>query len=337
MNRRLWPLLLALACNPTARDSPGPSPRSASPAERPSASTAPGAPTASAPPATKDDPSAEVPSAKEGPWEAAELTWRIPHAELGEMVVVVHVPATSQRLPVLVAMHGLGESEKGPERGARGWTDDYALDRALGRLAEPPLAASDLEKLASAARLATLNESLAAHPYRGLVIVTPYTPNILAGDRSLDAAAPLGRFLVEELLPRVRRETPALDDPAATGIDGVSLGGRAALLVGLSHPKAFGAVASLQAAIYGHELDELTRRAAAARADNPALRLRLLTSTGDFYRTSIERLATQWKRRGLDHHLDVVDGPHSYSFNRGPGVYEMLLFHDRALRGEPYL
>ena len=24
----------------------------------------------------------------------------------------------------------------------------------------------------------------------------------------------------------------------------------------------------------------------------------------------------------------------SYEFNRGPGVYEMLLFHDRVLRGD---
>ena len=28
-------------------------------------------------------------------------------------------------------------------------------------------------------------------------------------------------------------------------------------------------------------------------------------------------------------------GPHDYVFNQGPGGVEMLLFHDRALRGEP--
>lgn len=340
MRRRVWPLLLALACNPTASERP--SPPASAPAAVSSSQPMP-PPSAATTTAPRSDPTPATPRpptekpADEGPWEAAELTWRIRHAELGEMVVVVHVPATRERVPMLITMHGLGESEKGPERGARGWTDDYALPRALRRLAEPPLAPGDLEKLASARRLAALNESLAAHPYRGLVVVTPYTPNILAGDRSLDAADALGRFLVDELIPRVRRETPALPDASATGIDGVSLGGRAALLVGLAHPKAFGAVGSLQAAIYGHELDDLTRRAGAALTDNPALRLRLLTSTGDFYRGTIEGLAAQWKRRGLAHRLDVVEGPHSYAFNRGPGVYEMLLFHDRALRGEPYL
>jgi len=38
---------------------------------------------------------------------------------------------------------------------------------------------------------------------------------------------------------------------------------------------------------------------------------------------------------GVDNELAVIPGPHDYEFNRGPGVYEMLVFHDRALRGEP--
>ena len=32
-----------------------------------------------------------------------------------------------------------------------------------------------------------------------------------------------------------------------------------------------------------------------------------------------------------------VVNTHSYRFNRGPGAYEMLLYHDRALRGLPAL
>jgi hypothetical protein len=31
----------------------------------------------------------------------------------------------------------------------------------------------------------------------------------------------------------------------------------------------------------------------------------------------------------------TVPGPHDYEFNRGPGAYEMLMFHDRVLRGQP--
>ena len=35
------------------------------------------------------------------------------------------------------------------------------------------------------------------------------------------------------------------------------------------------------------------------------------------------------------HEFVVVAGPHDYAFNRGPGGIEMLLWHDRVLRGEP--
>jgi hypothetical protein len=37
--------------------------------------------------------------------------------------------------------------------------------------------------------------------------------------------------------------------------------------------------------------------------------------------------------RRKQEHL-VVPGPHDYPFNRGPGAIEMLLWHDRVLRGE---
>ena len=48
------------------------------------------------------------------PTPARELTWRWDHTPVGPMVVVVSIPETDRKLPVLIAMHGLGESEKGP-------------------------------------------------------------------------------------------------------------------------------------------------------------------------------------------------------------------------------
>jgi hypothetical protein len=39
------------------------------------------------------------------------------------------------------------------------------------------------------------------------------------------------------------------------------------------------------------------------------------------------------KSAGVPNVLVVVPGPHDYPFNRGPAVYEMLLHHDRVLRG----
>lgn len=242
-------------------------------------------------------------------------------------------PETTERLPVLVALHGLGEAHKGFERGARGWLDDYGLVTAIERLKAPPLTLIDMQQLGSADHLAAVNLELEKHPYRGLIVVCPFTPDILGSERSLDAAIPLGRHIVEEVLPRVRAETPALSGREATGIDGVSLGGRASLLVGLAHPEHFGVVGSLQAAVYEPDLPVLTQRVQAMRSRFPNTHLRLLTSSHDFYRSTITRWSKSLTTAGVAHQLDVVDrGPHSYAFNRGLGVFAMLTYHDRALR-----
>src|SRR6185295_16993615 len=97
-------------------------------------------------------------------------------------------------------------------------------------------------------RLKKLNDALAAQPYRGLVIVNSYTPDMLRGDEPFSKIPPLAKFAVEELLPRAGRETPALGTPQTTGIDGISLGGRASVSIGLRNPEAFAAVGGLQPA-----------------------------------------------------------------------------------------
>ncbi len=284
--------------------------------------------------------SAALPSASPRPEQpGAELTWIYPHTSYGLLHVVVTVPAhhVGERLPVLVAFHGKGEALKGPARGARGWVEDYALPRALQRLAAPPLTDADLEHLSTPARLAQLNAALAARPFGGVIVVTPYTPNILAGSRSLEAAAPMARWLVDELLPRVVRETPALAEPSATGVDGVSLGGRMALLVGLAAPERFGTVGVLQPAFDSFDASELARRAARAVARNPRLEFRLLTTHDDYFLVATRSIARAFESAQVPVDLVVLPGPHDYAFNRGPGVYEMLLLHDRSLRGWPTL
>ncbi len=271
------------------------------------------------------------------PRPARELTWDFPHSAVGKMSVVVSVPETtpSERLPVLIALHGRGEAFKGPVRGARGWLDDYDLPRALRRLAEPPLTADDFLNSVDPKRLKKLNARLARDPYRGLIVVCPYTPDILAGKRAFRAARPLSEFIVDTLLPRVFAETPAAR--AQVGIDGVSLGGRAALLVGFERPEAFGVVGALQAAIDAAEIPPLVERARGALVKNPKLELRLLTSDQDYFKREILGLSRALDDASVKHVLTVVPGDHSYEFNRGPGVYEMLTFHNWVQRGEPPL
>jgi len=268
---------------------------------------------------------------------AQEITWDYPQTELGPMRVVVMIPEreANARLPVLIALHGRGEALKGPELGARGWVDDYALPTTIERLHRPPITLDDLQGMADDERLARLNASLAKRPYQGLIVVCPYTPDALPADESIDKALPLARFVVETVLPRAYRETPAIGSPETTGIDGVSLGGRAALGIGLLRPKAFAVVASLQAALRSDNSADILRRAREAKAQKPDLFVRLLTSNGDYFLRANQLLATDFQAAGIRTELVTVPGQHDYEFNRGPGGYEMLMFHDRVLRGQP--
>jgi hypothetical protein len=246
---------------------------------------------------------------------------------------VVIVPAwggPDRRFPVVVALHGRGESLKPPEEGVMGWPRDYALTHAIQRVSSPPLGEGDFEGFVTPERLTAINEELNARPFQGLIIACPYLPDLrLSSDDAIEGYA---RFVLNDLLPRVRRETPALSDPESTGIDGVSFGGIIALRVGLGHPEAFGAVGSLQAAIRVDDASVWTDRARAAVTRRPELKLRVLTSHDDYYHEANTAMSAAWRAAGIAHEFADVPGPHDYPFNRGPGSIELLLWHDRALR-----
>lgn len=273
-----------------------------------------------------------------GPSNGSELTWHYDRSPFGPTEVVTVVPpgATAEhRLPVLVAFHGRGESLKGPHPGARGWVDDYAVMAAAKRLASPPLSREDFLGWVTPERLSALNRSLAANVYGGVILVCPYLPDALHGARMVEEGKALADFVVDEILPRVAKDTPAIGTPLTTGVDGVSLGGRAALLVGLLRPEAFHTVGAMQPAIDEDETWSIAELASRASAKNQELFVRLLSSDGDFFLSPTMVLDRALTARHVRHKMDVVLGPHSYEFNRGPGAYEMLFFHDRALRNLP--
>jgi enterochelin esterase-like enzyme len=270
-----------------------------------------------------------------------ELMFDFPSVSFGAERALAIVPRgqeAGERFPVLVALHGRGESVRGSTACARGWMDDYELGRSIERLGSPPLSREDFRGFVDDARLARLNASLIERPYRGLIVVCPWVPDILSNrDRAnLDVALPFGAFIVEELLPRVVAETPARTERAATGIDGVSLGGRASLLVGFAHAERFGAVGTLQAAVQDSEAAAFAARARSALG-NGLQRIRLLTSDRDPFAGPIAEMHRAFDEGRIEHDYLVIPGPHDYAFNRGPGGIEMLLWHDRVLRGEPPL
>jgi hypothetical protein len=255
------------------------------------------------------------------------------------LAIVPRWGKADERFPVLVALHGRGEAVRGMDVGARGWLREYDLGRTIARLRAPPLTREDFKGFVEEKRLARINASLGERPFRGLVVVCPWVPDLVnERDRTnLDAPRPFGRFVVETLLPRVGDETPSLRDTASTGIDGVSLGGRVSLVVGLSHPGQFGAIGALQPAIQDNEPPLLAKKARDAMGDARRIQLRLVTSDQDYFRGAVTGLHMALTAEHIEHEYLVIPGPHDYAFNRGPGGVEMLLWHDRVLRGEPPL
>jgi hypothetical protein len=258
-------------------------------------------------------------------WDFGAKSWG--HARAA--VVVPTWGGPDARFPVLVALHGRGEAVKSPQEGALGWPRDYAMVRAVDRLRSPPLSDADYEGLADPHRMAETNDALAARPFGGLIVACPWLPDVRPATTG-DVTA-CTRFVLDELLPRVRRETNALAGPESTGIDGVSLGGAIALRIGLTSPALFGAVGGIQAALSEGQTAEWTALAQSARAVRPGLKLRLLTSHEDYFHDAIANLSRAWEAAGVAHDFADVPGPHDYVFNRGPGSIELLLWHDRAL------
>lgn len=254
-----------------------------------------------------------------------------PQSKAGPQKAVVlrpkWVPSTTP-LPLLIALHGRGESNHGLDIGAWAWVKDYWLDRAMTRIRRP-LDKAALLGLSDDTHLAKLNQQLKQHPFEGLVIACPYTPDILATN-DLNAAHPFTDFLTDELIPRLREQTAL--QKGAVGIDGVSLGGRVALLSGLERPEQFSVIGSLQAAIRQNEVQAIADRARSALSPEKPKVLRILTSERDPFRHTLHELSVVMTNRGIQVQFELVPGPHDYEFNRGPGSYEMLAFHDRALR-----
>jgi iron(III)-salmochelin esterase len=261
------------------------------------------------------------------------LQWDLGAQPWGPGRAVVVVPAwgaPDERFPVVLALHGRGEAVKSPAEGALGWPRDYALVRAVDRLRAPPLRETDYEGLAEPAHMAEVNASLAKRPFGGLVVVCPWLPDVRQA--STADVTPFARYLLDVLLPRVRRETPAIVASEATGIDGVSLGGVIALRIGLTYPEAFGAVGGIQPAFGDGQNADWTALALEAHTKRPGQRLRLLTSHDDYFHDVVAGVDHAWTAAGIAHDYGDVVGPHDYVFNRGPGSLELLLWNDRALR-----
>jgi enterochelin esterase-like enzyme len=231
------------------------------------------------------------------------------------------------KLPLLVLLHGLGETGD-EELGIHAWVDRYGLRAAHERLKKPPIQRAFKRNEWTDARLAEVNASLEKAAYSGACYACPYTPNVnkLANPAgSLDAYA---TWITEVVIPRARKEAPVHAEAARTAIDGCSLGGSVALEVFVRKPAAFGALGGVQAAFGEARAQGYADRLAAALASG-AKPLHFLTSSADPFLAGNQRVAAALRKKGVEHDLRVLPGPHDQPWLREAGTIEMLLWHDR--------
>lgn len=236
-------------------------------------------------------------------------------------VLVTPREATDGPLPLVVLLHGLGETTN--ERlGAWAWIERYGLLGAWQRMKHAPVARTSKRGDWTDARLAEVNAELAARPFRGFAMVCPFMPNP-KGPADLDAYA---KWLERSLLPRCRSSASLVTDAAHTHLCGVSLGGYVSLEMLLRLPTVFGAWAGVQTAIGAWAATSYAERIART-GPRPTL---LLTSTLDSFRSSSEALAAALRAKKLDPTLRIVPGPHDQPWLREAGSIEALHFLDRV-------
>ncbi len=253
-----------------------------------------------------------------------------PDSPDGEEALVLVPEKGAATMPIVVALHGRKEASDTLDVGAYAWRESYLLGHLYQRLEAPPLHDADLRGMADPTRLALLNASLAKAPFQGVVAVCPYTP--AAPDRTSPDFQPFSHFVATLLLSQARRLTGAVANRALTGIDGISMGGRTALLIGLSHPDVFGRVGALQPALLPSDAAMLSELAKEAMRQAP-VQLRLVSSDKDEFLPGARAASERMHADGVPHELLVLRGAHGYEWNRGPGGIEMLMWHERLGRG----
>jgi hypothetical protein len=240
--------------------------------------------------------------------------------------------ARDERVPLLVLLHGLGETGDSGT-GAFAWVERYGLGTAYARLRRPPIARTSRQaSLLPDARLSALNASLAAQPFRGLAVACPYTPNVGKlpdPEGALDAYA---AWIADVVIPRARKEAPVLPEAAHTGLDGVSLGGYVGVEVFVRRPEAFAAWGCVQGAANAVRLGRYADKLSAALAKAPRTSVHIETSEADPFRETNTALSAMLTRKGVANDLVVLPGQHDQVFLREAGTMEMLLWHDRRLR-----
>ncbi|MCA9640113.1 MAG: hypothetical protein KC492_05435 [Myxococcales bacterium] len=242
-----------------------------------------------------------------------------------------------ERLPVLLLLHGFAQGKptgdaSRQQRAIHAWEAEYGITLADERLRQPPI-----ERLYPRVlylkdpRIAEIDAALAARPFQRLVLVCPVTPIPYFQQRTAPLFIEFTNWIGDELLPAVRRLTPASNLKEHSGVAGHSMGGQVALEVMLRRPDLFTACMPIQAAIEKRQAYYYAERFKAAFTDRtPALHI--MTSSRDLYVEANRRLRDHLKSRGFAPAYTEPFGHHATSFVREVGSLELLLWMGSQLR-----
>ncbi|MGC4091059.1 MAG: alpha/beta hydrolase-fold protein [Polyangiaceae bacterium] len=254
----------------------------------------------------------------------------VPGAARNLQRALVVLPTESKRrakLPVVVLLHGLGETVN-PKLGVRAWVDNYGLSGALEHLHRNHLHSSARGPYLSDDELYAINDALHERPFHGLCAVCPFLPNPYTGGNWENALARYADYLAEQLLPAVSAQFGELIEPSRCGIAGVSLGGFSAIEAFLRRPTTFSALGTVQGAFSKVYALGAARRLKQSGA-NPAVCV--VTSSEDPYRIANQEFARACAANNARIELSTRKGPHSQAWLRGIGTFDALMALDRAL------
>ncbi len=273
--------------------------------------------------------------AAESKIELEERELEVPGERLSRRCLLLVPKAPAGRDRLLVLCHGLGETHS-EAVGIRAWADRYGLVSAHARLRRPPVVRTLKDAVyLTDERLRDLNEALARHPYEGLVVACPFTPNVFRQPSTPAALDHYAAWLADGVLPAIQRELGFAGDRPPTAIDGVSLGGYVSLEVFLRRPEAFDAVGSTQGAFGTALADAYGARFERAFARVGPRPVRVATSGWDKGRPASERLASRLQKKGIDARLRVTPGPHDQRWLREAGSLELLFDYANLLPHAP--
>jgi enterochelin esterase-like enzyme len=271
------------------------------------------------------------------PFEVREVSVDGDPTGAGRLLVCVPAGASDAPLPLVVLLHGLGETTD-VRLGLRAWLDRYGLQTAYDRLAEPPVARTSSRADWTEARVVAVNDELARRPFGGLVLACPFTPDVWRASSTARALEAYAAFLADRVVPRVREEASVRPGAEHVGLMGCSLGGFVGFEVMLRRMESFAAFAGVQSAIGAAAAAASAARWRAAEERLPAARdttrrpaLLLETSLADPYLAANRALSGALGAAGVPHDLLVLPGPHDQPWLREGGTLEALLWQERRL------